>query len=137
MLTRRRMLLAACALSLLSASPAHAATRDPITVAQTAWHGSPCTNRLSVYWDHSIFTRYGYVGMAEGVTSFEPFKLNSCDVAIDPAYWGHNGYYERLTVILHEAGHLAGKQHTKNGIMSPDHHGCAPVCQYFPAGWPR
>jgi hypothetical protein len=111
--------------------------RDPIAIAQTAWRGSPCTNRIRVYWDHAVFTRQGFVGVASGVVSFAPFRLRSCDVALDPVYWGHTGYYARLAVILHEAGHLAGRDHTPEGLMSPDHHGCTPMCRYFPEWWTR
>lgn len=118
---------------------AHSAVRDTIAVAQTAWRGSPCTNRIRVYWDHSVYTRYGYLGVASGIQGdmAQSWRRVSCDVALDPVYWGHSGYYARLSVILHEAGHLAGVAHTPEGLMSPDHHGCTPMCRYFPEWWTR
>lgn len=136
-LTSLTITLALLAMPALLLAPAAQATPDPIAVAQTAWSGSPCTNRIRVYWDHGI-TAYGFVGVASGiqVNPGGTWQRISCDVVLDPVYWGHNGYYERLAVILHEAGHLSGGPgHLTVGIMTPDHHACWPLCYLFPSYW--
>lgn len=124
--------------TIISCAPAMAATSgrpDPLAVAQTAWKGSPCTNRIRVYWDATLSLRKR-AGEASGIIDdgFGNWSLNSCDVAFDPIYYHKSTYVEKLEMQLHEAGHLAMNRHvsTRGFIMSEDHSGCKPLCYLFP-----
>lgn len=78
-------------------------------IARVVWH-NPCVDRMTIQWgprpagaeDASAWTW----GAPECVIWFDQSQ---------PLEWE-----PFCTLVLHEAGHLAGMGHTDHGIMSPD-----------------
>lgn len=106
----------ALALSLGASTPAVAAKPGALSVANAAWPGSPCAGKIRLLWDASIASR-GSLGEASGVVIWPDGHVDrtSCDITIDPVGWAPLDDMKRCDVLVHEAGHLAGINHTTNG----------------------
>lgn len=101
---------------------------SPLSVAQTAWPNSPCTNRITIY--PLITTIPNRVAEASGIKEDAQgnYHLYSCDIAVDMNYWNQASYHERCQILVHEAGHLAGLKHSQTGVMVEDHSVPFPGC---------
>lgn len=113
----------------LLASSAQASVIDPLAVANKAWPGSPCAGKLRMTFDATL-SLAGEAGNAIGVLVGDDgsYTTQSCDFAVDPAYWGKATPRERCQIAAHEAGHLAGLHHSLTGVMREDHSGWYAPC---------
>lgn len=132
---RRLLLSVAAALTLTAGVGASVADaqQDPVAhgvaVAEAAWPGSPCAGGINVTVaplppiGNEVLD--GYATGVE-VAPDGSFVTRSCDIQIDPQVLAV-GPEHTCDVIVHEAGHLAGLQHTATGIMAPSA-GTFPAC---------
>lgn len=101
--------------STASAAQSRATTTDFLRIADRTWGPSaPCAGRLSVTLGVSSRVQPDEVGWATGTT------LGDCSMQFDPAFWENASDEVRCLLVVHEAGHLAGREHTPEGVMSED-----------------
>lgn len=124
-------------LVLLAAQPAHAVSSAgweygrAAAVAERVWQGQiPCAE-LSVALDppgvvapdgSSTEGFWGYVLVNPDGTKMEP-----CTIHLTPAVQAQ-GWPAVCNTVLHEAGHLAGREHAAHGLMAPSMETPDPRC---------
>lgn len=111
-----------------SASQADALT--PEQVADAAWPNSPCHGQtiadIPKVGITASDTGQTLAGAASGLATDEtgvpevPFRAVRCETTTDPIVYAAMTAAEKCQYRVHEAGHLAGFQHTASGPMVAD-----------------
>lgn len=103
----------------LSAPTAQAAAIDPIAIANKAWPGSPCAGKLVLGFDPTLIAR-GRMAEAIGIEFHTDGTkdVSSCEFTVDTQAWRGLTQEQQCWAAVHEAGHLAGRDHTSTGVMT-------------------
>jgi hypothetical protein len=130
---RRCLLLALCcsAYAVWASVAAAFPIEDDLAVARATLPADhPCRGYVEVRWQPGLRTADGHASAAAPVghrtTAGWSERLVTgalapiqCIVWIDPAQWAMMEPCQRRRTLLHEAGHLSGRDHSEGGIMDP------------------
>lgn len=146
-MTKRIPLLLLLLLAFAASTPAASAAYTPdysayFNAADTHWGPGACTGRYELQWGdlsgqgdaaEATGIQVGLDGtiLPDGTQADDAsWTLTSCVITIDAKYWSIINQSEQCAIIVHEVGHLNMHRHAEGGVMSADHSGYVPECDF-------